>query len=44
MDALVRIDEVRKRYESDGRPALDGVSLEIGSRGGRRDHGPVGER
>jgi putative ABC transport system ATP-binding protein len=30
MDALIRIEEVTKRYEGDGRPALDQVSLEIG--------------
>ena len=29
MDALVRIDDVTKRYDSDGQPAVDGVSLEI---------------
>src|SRR5262249_32002990 len=29
MDALVRIDNVTKRYDSDGQPAVDGVSLEI---------------
>jgi putative ABC transport system ATP-binding protein len=31
MDALLRIEEVTKRYDGDGRPALDGVSLEIGA-------------
>ena len=29
MDTLVRIEEVTKRYDDDGRPALDRVSLEI---------------
>src|SRR5450432_2232825 len=29
MDALVRVDDVSKVYDSDGRPAVDGVSLEI---------------
>ena len=29
MDALVRIDNVTKRYDNDGRPAVDGVSLEV---------------
>ena len=29
MDALVRIDNVTKRYDNDGQPAVDGVSLEI---------------
>jgi putative ABC transport system ATP-binding protein len=29
MDALVRIEQVTKSYDDDGRPALDGVSLEI---------------
>ena len=31
MDALVRLDDVTKRYDDDGRPALDRVSLEIGA-------------
>jgi putative ABC transport system ATP-binding protein len=30
MDALVRIEQVTKRYDGDASPALDGVSLEIG--------------
>src|ERR1700735_5022646 len=30
-DALVRISDVTKRYDSDGRPAVDGVSLQVGS-------------
>jgi putative ABC transport system ATP-binding protein len=29
MDALVRISQVTKRYDKDGRPAVDSVSLEI---------------
>jgi putative ABC transport system ATP-binding protein len=29
MDALVQIEEITKRYDGDGRPALDRVSLEI---------------
>ena len=29
MDALVRVDDVRKVYDGDGRPAVDGVSLEV---------------
>ena len=29
MDALVRVDDVRKVYDHDGRPAVDGVSLEV---------------
>ena len=29
MDALVRIENVTKRYDNDGQPAVDGVSLEI---------------
>jgi putative ABC transport system ATP-binding protein len=29
MDALVRLEDVTKRYDGDGRPALDRVSLEI---------------
>ena len=29
MDALVRIDNVTKRYDDDGQPAVDDVSLEI---------------
>jgi putative ABC transport system ATP-binding protein len=29
MDALVRIDNVTKRYDNDGRPAVAGVSLEL---------------
>ncbi len=29
MDALVRIDHVTKRYDNDGRPAVDDVSLEL---------------
>jgi putative ABC transport system ATP-binding protein len=31
MDALIRIEHVSKSYDGDGRPALDGVSLEIGA-------------
>jgi putative ABC transport system ATP-binding protein len=31
MDALVQIEEITKRYDGDGRPALDRVSLEIGA-------------
>src|SRR5215470_15715298 len=29
MDALIRLDEVTKRYDSDSAPAVDGVSLQI---------------
>jgi putative ABC transport system ATP-binding protein len=29
MDALVRISQVTKRYEKDGQPAVDGVSLDV---------------
>ena len=29
MDALVRIDNVTKRYDKDGQPAVDGVSLDV---------------
>jgi putative ABC transport system ATP-binding protein len=29
MDALVRISQVTKRYDSDGQPAVDGVSLDL---------------
>ena len=29
MDALVHISQVTKRYDNDGKPAVDGVSLEI---------------
>ena len=29
MDALVRVDDVRKVYDHAGRPAVDGVSLEV---------------
>ena len=29
MDALVRVDDVTKRYDGDGPPAVDGVSFEI---------------
>ena len=29
MDALVRVSEVSKRYDDDGQPALDGVSMEV---------------
>ena len=29
MDALIRFDEVTKRYDDGGRPALDRVSFEI---------------
>ena len=28
-DALIRVSDVTKRYDSDGRPAVDGVSLEV---------------
>jgi len=31
MDALVRISQVTKRYDSDGQPAVDGVSLVLAS-------------
>jgi putative ABC transport system ATP-binding protein len=30
-DALIRLDDVTKRYDNGGRPALDGVRLEIAS-------------
>ncbi len=30
-DALVQISDVTKRYDGDGRPAVDGVSLEVGA-------------
>jgi ABC-type bacteriocin/lantibiotic exporter with double-glycine peptidase domain len=29
MDALIRLDEVTKRYDSDAAPAVDGVSMRI---------------
>jgi putative ABC transport system ATP-binding protein len=29
MDALIRLDEVTKRYDSDAAPAVDGVSMQI---------------
>src|SRR5215510_4320066 len=29
MDALIRLDEVTKRYDSGAAPAVDGVSLQI---------------
>jgi putative ABC transport system ATP-binding protein len=29
MDALIRLDEVTKRYDGDAAPAVDGVSLQI---------------
>jgi len=29
MDALVRLDDVRKLYDHDGQPAVDGVALEV---------------
>src|SRR5215831_5756210 len=29
MDALIRLDDVTKRYDNGGRPALDAVSLEV---------------
>ena len=29
MDALVRLDNVTKRYDNDGSPAVDGVSLDV---------------
>ena len=29
MDTLIRLDDVRKRYDNGGRPALDGVRLEV---------------
>jgi len=29
MDALIRLDEITKRYDSDAAPAVDGVSLQI---------------
>jgi putative ABC transport system ATP-binding protein len=31
VDALIRLEEVTKRYDDDSRPALDRVSLEIGT-------------
>jgi putative ABC transport system ATP-binding protein len=30
MDALITINDVTKRYDNDGHPAVDGVSLEVG--------------
>ena len=29
MDALIRLDEVTKRYDGDAVPAVDGVSMQI---------------
>ena len=29
MDALIGLDEVTKRYDSDAAPAVDGVSMQI---------------
>ena len=29
MDALIRLDEVTKRYDSDATPAMDGASMQI---------------
>jgi ABC-type multidrug transport system ATPase subunit len=29
MDALIRLEEVTKRYDTDGAPAVDGVSMQI---------------
>ena len=29
MDTLIRLDDVTKRYDNGGRPALDGVRLEV---------------
>jgi len=29
MDALIRLEEVTKRYDSDAAPAVDGVSVRI---------------
>ncbi len=29
MDTLIRIDDVTKRYENDGQPAVDGVSMQV---------------
>jgi putative ABC transport system ATP-binding protein len=31
METLIRVSDATKRYDSDGRPALDGVSLEVGA-------------
>jgi putative ABC transport system ATP-binding protein len=31
MEPLIQISDVTKRYDSDGQPALDGVSLEVGA-------------
>jgi putative ABC transport system permease protein len=30
MDVVVQINDVTKRYEEEGRPAVDGVSLQVG--------------
>jgi signal transduction histidine kinase len=37
MDTLVQINDVRKRYDAPGRPAVDGITLEIAS-GATRAH------
>jgi len=29
MDALIRLEEVTKSYDSDATPAMDGVSMQI---------------
>ena len=29
MDALIQLSDVTKRYDNDGQPAVDGVSLEV---------------
>ena len=30
MDVVVQVNDVTKRYEEEGRPAVDGVSLQVG--------------
>ena len=29
MDALIEVSDVTKRYDNDGQPAVDGVTLEV---------------
>jgi ABC-type taurine transport system ATPase subunit len=44
MDALVQIDDVTRRYDGSGRPAVDGMTLEIAPGDAMAVMGPFADR